>query len=142
MSVTQGSATQATSETVDAFFAAFGSGDLEATVALFADEVDFRVLGAPNVPWTGVRSTKDQIAEFFGTFGQVLSAPESFEITGRLAQGEDAVVMARCVFQVLATERKFTNHYALHFTISGGRIRRYHMYEDSHAIAEAFVAHA
>lgn len=132
--------TAATDTVVDAFFAAFGSGDVDATVALFADEVDFRVSGAPNVPWTGARSAKGELAEFFGTFGQVLTMPESFELTGRVTEGEHAVVTARCVFGVLATGRKFTNHYALHFTVSDGRVSRYHMYEDSHAIAEAFAA--
>ncbi|MBT2481750.1 nuclear transport factor 2 family protein [Streptomyces sp. ISL-94] len=134
------STTSTTADTVDAFFTAFGSGDTAQILALFADEVAFRVTGAPIVPWTGERTRKEQLAEFFGLFGKVLTAPESFEVTGRVVQDEDAVVMARCVFGVLATGRKFTNHYALHFTISEGRIRRYHMYEDSYAIAEAFAA--
>jgi len=132
--------TQTTSDTVDAFFAAFGSGDAAKIVELFTEESDFRVSGAPTVPWTGERSTKEQLVEFFGLFGKHLTAPQSFELTGRVVQGDDAVVMARCVFGVLATGRTFTNHYALHFTVTDGQISRYHMYEDSYAIAEAFAA--
>ncbi|MGW5847844.1 nuclear transport factor 2 family protein [Streptomyces sp. NPDC055254] len=134
------STTRSTIETVDAFFGAFGSGDLPGILDLFAEKTDFKVAGAPNVPWAGVRSTKDELAEFFGIFGKVLTAPESFEVTTKISEGNDAVVIANCVFGVLETGKKFTNGYALHFTVVDGEIVRYHMYEDSYAIAEAFTA--
>ncbi len=138
--VAQTTAQASTVATVEAFFASFGSGHLPGLLDLFADKVDFNVAGAPNVPWAGVRSSKDEIAEFFGLFGQVLTAPDSFEITRKISQDEDAVVIANAVFGVLATGKKFTNRYALHFTVTDGKIVRYHMYEDSYAISEAFVA--
>lgn len=129
-----------TTGTVDAFFAAFAAGDTDGLLELFAERVDFNVAGAPNVPWTGVRSTKKEIAEFFGMFGKLLTPPESFAITARITEGNDAVVIANCVFGVLATGKTFSNRYALHFTVIDGRIARYHMYEDSYAIYEAFTA--
>jgi ketosteroid isomerase-like protein len=133
-------AIRTTDETVDAFFAAFGAGDSEALLDVFADTVDFHVGGSPSVPWAGSRSTKAEIAEFYGLFPQLLSGPESFEITTRVTQDQDAVVIANCVFEVIATKKKFTNRYALHFTVTDGRVVRYHMYEDSYAIHEAFSA--
>lgn len=129
-----------TIDVVDEFFTNFGAGNMTALLGQFADEVDFRVNGAANVPWAGKRSSRAEIEEFFGIFPQVLTAPEAFEITGKIAQGDDAVVFATCVFGVKATGKKFTNSYALHFTVTDGKISRYHMYEDSHAIAEAFAA--
>ncbi|AVH21580.1 nuclear transport factor 2 family protein [Nocardia cyriacigeorgica] len=131
--------TGSTIEVVDEFFTNFGAGDVRALLDQFADEVDFRVNGAAHVPWAGERSSRAEIEEFFSIFPQVLTAPESFDITGKLAQGDDVVVFATCVFGVKATGKKFTNSYALHFTITDGKISRYHMYEDSHAIAEAFT---
>lgn len=128
-----------TDETVDAFFAAFGSGDGETLLGLFADETDFRVAGSPDVPWAGERRSREEIGAFFGIFGEVLTAPESFEVTGRVTQGEDAVVFATAVFGVLATGKSFTNPYALRFTVVDGKIVRYHMYEDSYAIHAAFT---
>ncbi|MBF6453277.1 nuclear transport factor 2 family protein [Nocardia cyriacigeorgica] len=132
--------TSSTIEVVDEFFRNFGSGDMSALLDQFADKVDFRVNGAAHVPWAGERSTRAEIEEFFGIFPKVLTAPESFEITGKFAQGEDAVVFATCVFGVKTTGKTFTNAYALHFTVTDGKISRYHMYEDSYAIAEAFIA--
>ncbi|MFJ8859550.1 nuclear transport factor 2 family protein [Streptomyces sp. NPDC102451] len=132
-------ATRTTGEAVDAFFAAFGAGDSESLLAQFADTVDFHVSGAPNVPWAGSRSDKGEIAEFFGLFPQLLDGPESFEITTRVTEGQDAVVIANCVFEVTATKKRFANRYALHFTVTDGLIVRYHMFEDSYAIHVAFT---
>jgi ketosteroid isomerase-like protein len=130
---------QTTAATVDAFFERFASGDLPGLLGLFADQVDFRVAGSPNVPWTGTRSTRQEISAFFETFPKVLTAPKGFTLNARLVDGEHAVVLAESVFGVLATGKTFTNAYALHFSVVDGQITRYHMYEDSYAIAEAFT---
>ncbi|WP_049571880.1 nuclear transport factor 2 family protein [Streptomyces sp. SBT349] len=132
---------QATSThaTLDSFFERFGSGDLGGLLDLFAETVDFRVAGSPSVPWTGTRSTKEEISAFFETFPKVLTAPESFAVTARIVDGQEAVVTADSVFGVVATGKKFRNRYALHLSVVDGAITRYHMYEDSHAIAEAFT---
>lgn len=130
---------QSTGATVDAFFERFGSGDLPAMIDLFADTVDFRIDGSPQVPWTGRRATPAEIREFFELFPKVLTAPQSFALHTRLIDGTEAVVTAEGVFGVLATGHTFTNRYALHFTVTDGRITRYHMYEDSYAIARAFT---
>ncbi|MBC7272602.1 MAG: nuclear transport factor 2 family protein [Streptomyces sp.] len=131
---------QTTAAVVDAFFERFGAGDLPGLLDLFADRVDFRVSGSPQVPWTGARSTRQEISEFFGVFPKVLTAPQSFTLHARLVDGPHAVVMAESAFGVLATGKTFTNAYALHFSVEDGQIVRYHMYEDSYAIAEAFTA--
>ncbi|MEU2944372.1 nuclear transport factor 2 family protein [Nocardiopsis alba] len=131
---------QTTAQTVDLFFERFAAGDLPGQLELFADQVDFRVAGSPDVPWTGTRSTKEEISAFFEIFPKVLTAPQGFTLGTRLVDGEHAVVTAEAVFGVLATGKTFTNAYALHFSVVDGKITRYHMYEDSHAIAEAFTA--
>lgn len=134
-------ATQSTTrETVDAFFTRFGAGDLPALLDLFAEQVDFNVAGAPNVPWAGRRSNKQEIAEFFGLFGKYLTSAEEFALSTTVIDGEHAIATGRCVFGVLSTGKKFTNEFALHFTVTAGKIVRYHMYENSHAISAAFTA--
>ncbi|MGI5525956.1 nuclear transport factor 2 family protein [Streptomyces syringium] len=128
-----------TRETVDAFFAHFGAGEMPAVLDLFSDDVDFHVGGADHVPWTGTRTTKDGIAAFFAVFGQVLTPAEEYEIHITLVDGDHAVVIGRNRFGVRATGKSFTNHFALHFTVTAGKITAYRMYEDSHAISEAFA---
>ncbi|GAA2674787.1 hypothetical protein GCM10010400_41320 [Streptomyces aculeolatus] len=130
----------ATGAIVDLFFERFASGDLPGLLELFADRVDFRVAGSPDVPWTGTRSTKEEISAFFKVFPEVLTEPQGFALHARLTDGQHAVVLAESAFGVLATKKTFTQAYALHFTVVDGKITRYHMYEDSYAIAEAFTA--
>lgn len=134
-------ATQPTTrEIVDAFFTRFGDGDVPALLNLFAEQVDFNVAGAPNVPWAGHRSSKEEIAEFFGLFDKHLTSAEEYALDTTIIEGENAVVTGRCVFGVLSTGKKFTNDFAIHFTVTAGKIVRYHMYENSHAISAAFFA--
>ncbi|MGW0877692.1 nuclear transport factor 2 family protein [Streptomyces sp. NPDC002740] len=130
---------RSTQAVLDSFFEKFGAGDLPGLLELFADHVDFRVQGSPRVPWTGTRTTKAEISEFFQIFPKVLTGPQSFTLTARIVDGQDAVVTADSVFGVLATAKSFTNSYALHVRVENARITRYHMYEDSYAIAEAFT---
>ncbi|MGW5264552.1 nuclear transport factor 2 family protein [Microbispora sp. NPDC004025] len=128
-----------THEVVDAFFARFAAGDLPGLLDLFADRVDFLVPGDPKVPWTGARSGKDEIAEFFTVLATEL-APEEFTIDTTLVDGGHAVTTGRSRFGVLSTGRSFLNEFALHFTVADGRITGYRMHEDSHAISEAYAA--
>jgi uncharacterized protein len=130
----------ATREVVDAFFSRFGAGDMPALLDLFADGVDFYVGGAPNVPWAGSRTSKDDIAAFFASFGQLLTPAEEYAIATTIIDGDHAVVIGHNRFSVLATGKTFTNHFALHITVADGKITGYRMYEDTHAISEAFTA--
>ncbi|MGP3989285.1 nuclear transport factor 2 family protein [Streptomyces sp. 3N207] len=138
MSTTTAPAT--TREVVDAFFARFGAGDMPALLDLFADGVDFHVGGADNVPWAGDRTSKDEIAAFFASFGEHLTPAEEYAVTTTVIDGDHAVVIGHNRFGVLATGKTFTNHFALHITAVDGKITGYRMYEDSHAISEAFTA--
>jgi ketosteroid isomerase-like protein len=138
MSTTTAPAT--TREVVDAFFARFSAGDMPALLDLFADGVDFHVGGADNVPWAGVRRSKDDIAAFFASFGRHLTPPQEYVVAHTVIDGDHAVVIGHNRFGVLATGKTFTNHFALHITVADATITGYRMYEDSHAISEAFTA--
>src|SRR4051794_10933013 len=137
--MTNTATTTSTDEVVDTFFTAFGSGDSETLLGLFSTPTDLRANGAPNVPWAGSHATSDEVAGFFGSFGTELDF-ESFDLHQRLSDGADAVAFATAVFRVKATGKKFTNDLAIHFTVADGKITRYHVYEDSFAIHEAFNA--
>ncbi|GAA2911688.1 hypothetical protein GCM10010517_78250 [Streptosporangium fragile] len=132
-------APRTTREIVDAFFARFGAGDLPGLLDLFADRVDFSVPGAPNVPWTGTRSTRNEISEFFTVLGKELTPAEEFTVDATVVEGEHAVVTGRSRFGVVSTGKAFVNEFALHFTVADARITGYRMHEDSHAISVAFT---
>ncbi|MEU0985332.1 nuclear transport factor 2 family protein [Streptomyces sp. NPDC005953] len=129
-----------TRDVVDAFFARFGEGDVPALLDLFDDGVDFEVAGSSNVPWAGSRTSKDEIAAFFASFGQHLTPAEEYVVATTVVDGDHAVIIGHNRFGVLATGKSFTNHFALHITAADGKITGYRMHEDSHAISEAFTS--
>jgi hypothetical protein len=125
-----------TKDIIEAFFARFGAGDAEGVLELFADEVDFNVAGAYFVPWTGPRTDQAGVAEFLAAAAAV--EPQEFVVERILADGGAGVALGHFTHRVLATGKTFSSRFALHVTVGGGLITRYHMFEDSYAIAEAF----
>ncbi len=128
-----------TDETVDAFFQHFSTGDIPAILDLFTNPTELLVTGPPAIPWAGRRTTPEELAVFFALFGTELSPPLEFTVSARVTQGQHAVVLGRNRFEVLATHKAFTNEFAIHFTVTDGKISSYHMYEDTHAIYSAFT---
>lgn len=125
--------------TVEEFFRCLGTGDRTGTVDLFADQVDWNVPGAEIVPWIGRRTTKREIEEFLAMLQTELT-PEHFSVDQIVVNGEHAVALGSFTFGVVKTGKRFTSSFALHFTVRDGLIQLYHMYEDSHAVAEAISA--
>lgn len=126
-------------DTVEEFFHRLGTGDRTGTVELFADQVDWNVPGADVVPWSGRRSTKREIGEFLAMLQTELT-PEHFSVDQIVVDGEHAVALGSFAFGVVKTGKHFTSGFALHFTVRDGLIQLYHIYEDSHAVAEAVSA--
>lgn len=123
-----------TRRTIESFLRRLGGG--EDVSDIFAETVDHYVPGAEAVPWTGRRSTRAEVAEFFGLLREHLE-PRSFELSRLIAQGADGVALGRFEYTVRSNGRPFEGQFALHLTVEDGLIVRYHMYEDSYALERA-----
>nr|WP_235747363.1 hypothetical protein [Nocardia coffeae] len=55
-----------------------------------------------------------------------------------LVDGPDAVVLGEICQTARPTARAYRSRFALHLTIENGLIVRYHVYEDTLAVARAF----
>jgi uncharacterized protein len=124
-------------ETAAAFLQAFGSGDLDATLALLHEDLVLDVPGASAVPWTGRRLGRDGAAEFFALLGEHLE-PEAFEVDKVLGDDETAVVLGRFAQRVKRSGDTFASEFALRLGVQDGRIASYLMLENSWTVAEAF----
>ena len=113
---------------------------LAAILELFADEVDWDIPGdLAAVPWIGPRRDREAVAAFYRELAsQVL--PVRFEVQKILGDGETAVAFGDLASQVRATGRFIESPFAFVLTISDGKITRYRMLEDSHAVAAAASA--
>lgn len=118
----------------------FGSGDHKGAAALFAETVDWQLSwpDGDNPPWIRDRTTRAEMAEHFRTLSTLMT-PDGlgFAIGHVLVDGPHAVVTGRSSQRVNATGRSFDMMIALHMTVEDGFITRYHVYEDSLAVARA-----
>jgi uncharacterized protein len=133
-----------TRDTVTTFLTRLAEGDPDQVAVVFADEVDWELAwpaaGHPAVPWIRPRSTRADVADHFRELAD-FHVPEeaAAEVTRILVDGADAVVLGRLRQTVRTTGRSYTSPFALHLTVEGGLISRYHIFEDSLGIATALA---
>jgi uncharacterized protein len=135
-----------TRKTIDEFLGRVAAGDPEGIAQLFADQVDWR-LDWPDgdysqtVPWIRHRSTRADVADNFRQIGEHHVPGESdARVHTVLVDGTDAVVLGEVAHTAKPTGRSYVAAFALHLTVVDGLITRYHIYEDSLAVAQAFAA--
>ena len=135
-----------TRQTVDELLGRIAAGDAERIAELFADEVDWK-LDWPDggysqtVPWIRHRSTSAEAADNFREIGEHHVPGESdARVHAVLVDGADAVVLGEIAHTARPTGRSYVAAFALHVTVVDGLITRYHIYEDSLAVARAFDA--
>ena len=120
-------------------------GEPDQIAELFADTVDWQLdwplEGHPAVPWIRQRSTRADVADHFRTLNDFHVPEKRGGITPKiLIDGTDAVILGEIRQTVKATGRAYAARCALHLTIEGGVITRYHVYEDSLTVAQALTA--
>lgn len=132
---------EATRAVVEEFLAARAAGDTGRLIELFADEVDWLLADNPGVPWIRPRSTGAECAAQFTELTEhTVPGDARVGLDAFLVDGRDAVLTGHLAGTVRATGRSFEGPFALRLTVEGGRITRHHLYENSHAIAEACAA--
>ncbi|MFE8100826.1 nuclear transport factor 2 family protein [Brenneria goodwinii] len=110
---------------------------LAALLELFAEDVDWDIPGDLDaVPWIGPRRDRQAVGAFHTELAAQI-APERFEVRRILADDEEAVAVGELASRVKATGLRITSPFAFVLTVRDGRIVRYRLLEDSHAVAVA-----
>jgi uncharacterized protein len=138
--VTSSTNDQKTTETVTAsFMDRLGQRDAEGIGELFADEIDWYVPGSEALPWTGSRSRREDVPDYFRTLWSAFVPGRSTATMDKLViDGDDAVVFSSFSHVVAKNGKRLNTPAALHLTIANGQIVRMHLYEDTLAVHEAF----
>ncbi len=125
-------------ETVDTLFRRIREGaDATEIARLFSEDVDWFIAGdTATVPWIGRKSGRHGVAEFFRQLREHV-APERFAIDAILVGQARAVVLGDLATRVKRTGRLIETAFAFDIGVRDGLIVRYHMLEDSWAVAEA-----
>lgn len=123
-----------------------GAGNPDHIAALFATDVEWRLSWpdselAGSVPWIRPRRTPADVREHFAALTEH-NTPDGAGTTVErvLVDGRDAVVLGTIRNVLRASGVPYRADFALHLTIEDGRIRRYHIYEDSLAVSNAWNA--
>lgn len=124
-------------QTVQRLFPLLAEGKSAEAAALFADSVSFSVPHPPGVPWVPEVDSAEGMRTFFELLRTHVQAKE-FDLRRVIADGDDVVLFGRMVSEVKKTGRDIDTAFALHTTVRDGRITRYHLYEDSYAVAKAY----
>ncbi len=126
------------SELLNEYFAAFSSGEKEAALSLFSEEVDFNVPGSLTVPWTG-RREHDEILDFLDHAIDDVTT-EAFVVEKIFGSDDEIVAFGSFRHLVIATGKPFESLFALRVESDGDRITKYHMFEDSSGARDAFTS--
>ncbi|MEU0897746.1 nuclear transport factor 2 family protein [Streptomyces massasporeus] len=129
--------TESPAQTVQRLFPLLAEGKGAEAAALFADSVSFSIPHPPGIPWVPEVDSAEGMRTFFDLLQTHVRAKE-FDLRQIIAEGDDVVLIGRMVSEVRKTGRDIDTAFALHTTVRDGRIIRYHLYEDSYAVAEAY----
>jgi uncharacterized protein len=121
------------------------AGDPDDVARLFAEPVDWQLSwpdgGHPRVPWVRPRATRAEVADHFRALADHhVPERDGTTVTRILVDGAYAVVLGHMAQTVRANGVVYTSPFALHVTVDGGLITRFHVYEDSLAVARALSA--
>ncbi|MGM1430003.1 nuclear transport factor 2 family protein [Sphingobacterium lactis] len=113
--------------------------DLVNLVNLFADNVKWTIPGnEKEIKWLGSRTMKIEIEDFFKMLWKE-TEPISAEIHKVLFDNDDVIIKGSFTTKMLATEKKVTSIFFIHFMINDGKITEYTLLEDSYAVSQSLI---
>ena len=128
-----------TEKVISSYLQRLADRDADAIAALFAEEIDWHVAGNTALPWTGHRSHRSEIADYFRTMWPHFEPGKSMSTLDKLViAGDDAVLFATFTHTAATTGRVFQTPVAMHLTVTDGKIVTMRLYEDTWAVSNAF----
>jgi len=114
----------------------FKGGDIKALLNLLSDDIEWQLPEIENVPFAGKRRGHEQMGQFFASLVDTQEvqhfAPREF-----IADGDRVVALGHYAWRVKSTGREFGGDFAHVFTLSNGKVIRFHEYMDTAAAAAA-----
>jgi ketosteroid isomerase-like protein len=116
------------------FYATLERGDLPRVIEFVEEEVDWQSpvtrTHPPEIPWSSIRRTKQEVAAFFKELGQNVK-PEGFELFKISAQDDRVVVEGKNRGTVRKTGRTYEHEWVMIFSIRDNKIIRFRHYYDT-----------
>ncbi|NEJ25540.1 nuclear transport factor 2 family protein [Rhizobium leguminosarum] len=121
-------------QTVKDFFAAIGSSDREALLALVAEDIEWIIPGK-DWPLAGTHRGRAGLANLLETaFKSIETSTEPREF---VAQGDRVLVVGFAKGKIKATNKTFEDDWVFAITVRDGRLTNIREYVDTQALARA-----
>jgi uncharacterized protein len=122
-------------QVVKDFFAAMGSGDKQALLALVAEDIEWII---PGEDWPLAGTHRGHA----GLAATLRKASEEVEMTYPkppefVAQGDRVLAIGVAVGKIKATDKPFEDHWVFDITLQNGQLRSVREYIDTQALARA-----
>jgi uncharacterized protein len=113
-------------------YAAFGRRDIPALLDLVAEEVDWKEVCPESLPYSGLRRTPAEVAQFFADLNQAEDVTV-FEPREFIEAGESVTVLGYAETIVRDTKQKVQSEWVQIFTVRNGKITRWRGFFDTAA---------
>lgn len=121
------------------FLERLGRQDQDGIQELFAADIDWHVPGNDELPWTGRRTRREEVAPYFTTMWPHFVPGKSKVVLERIiVDGGDVMLLGVFTHTVASTGKEFTTPSAMHLVVEDGEIVRMHLYEDTLSLDQAF----
>jgi hypothetical protein len=98
---------------------------------MFAEDLRFEIQGDDGVlPWIGHKTGRQAAADFFRDI-RMLTEPVKFEVEDILASANRAAIVGDLATRIKSSGKIVNTQFAIVLTISGDKITRFQMLEDS-----------
>ena len=103
----------------------------DALAVMFAEDLRFEIQGDEGVlPWIGHKTGRQAAADFFRDI-RMLTEPVQFEVEDILASANRAAIVGDLATRIKSSGKIVNTQFAIVLTISGDKITRFQMLEDS-----------
>jgi uncharacterized protein len=116
-------------------YAAFGRGDIQGLLALFAEDIEWTIPG--EWPLAGTYRGRAGVAGLFQKVSEMLEI-SFLETREFVAQGDRVLVVCFSGGRAKGTNRTYEHHEVLAFTVRNGKVTNVREYIDTLALAQAF----
>ncbi|MFF3331855.1 nuclear transport factor 2 family protein [Streptomyces sp. NPDC002888] len=125
--------------TVEAYFKALGTRDMERILPHFAPDATWTIPGDPALtPWAGRRSGPEEIRQSLAAFFAAVE-PLAFELRSLVETDGQVLVPGRYASRFHPSGQVLESEMILRFTIADGLITDYRVFEDSLGITRSYL---
>jgi uncharacterized protein len=117
-------------------YAAFGRGDIQGLLALFAEDIEWIIPGE-GWPLAGTYRGRAGVAGLFQKVSEMLEI-SFLETREFVAQGDRVLVVGFSGGRIKGANRTYEHHEVLAFTVRNGKVTNVREYIDTLALARAF----